>query len=90
MSKYPKEYNEDIGCNMVENIIYIYIYIYIFESKGASWAIGKYIRLGDIGKAKKNLSLGQQGTLKNTLKRVGMLGWSSRVVEGAKNVNVFN
>jgi len=68
----------------------IYIYIYIFESKGASWAIGKYIRLGDIGKAKIFLSLGQLRTLKNTLKRVGMLGWSSRVVEGAKNVNVFN
>jgi hypothetical protein len=50
MSKDTKEYNEDIGCNMVENIIYI------FESKGASGAIGaieKYIRLGDVGKAPK-------------------------------------
>jgi hypothetical protein len=27
MSKDTKEYNENIGCNMVENIIYIYIYI---------------------------------------------------------------
>lgn len=26
MSKDTKEYNEDIGCNMVENILY-YIYI---------------------------------------------------------------
>jgi hypothetical protein len=51
MSKDTKEYNEDIGCNMVEIILY-YI-IYIFESKGALWAIGKHIRLGDVGKAKK-------------------------------------
>jgi hypothetical protein len=28
----------------------LYIYIYIYESKGALGAIGKYIRLGDIGK----------------------------------------
>jgi len=68
----------------------IYYTIYIFESKGALGAIEKYIRLGDIGKAKKKLSLRQQGTLKNTLKRVGMLGWSLRVVEGARKVNVFN
>lgn len=33
----------------------IYYTIYIFESKGALGAIEKYIRLGDIGKAKKKI-----------------------------------
>jgi hypothetical protein len=39
----------------------IYYIIYIFESKGALGAIGKYIRLGDVGKAQFFLSFGQQG-----------------------------